>query len=525
MKALLRSVHSFLTLVGRITLVASVMLAIISSFTFFISKDKPKIDFNLSIQETRSEFYRIFNNPELSKTKENRQMLAIYRTSICGLVGEGCTDNPSDGDKNINSSLFGMIGGAIAYPFSNAPASGMYWTRMGLENMGFIPKTYAAQGIGFSGLYPIISIWKLMRDAALLIIVLVIVSIGFLIMFRVKINAQTVVTLENSLPRIVIALILIVFSFPIGGFMIDMMYVVSALAISLLSSNTVYNIAPGSYQAMLFGGSTSKLFDVIFWNSDAINIGQAIFSIMPLVVNLTVRVGLIVLADFLLFKALPSPVKAAAQNTDTPLIETVKWQIFMYVLVTVVAILAPLILSLLIILFTSLAVFIRIFIAIFKAYIKILLRIIFSPMILMLEAIPGRKMFSGWVRGLIGDLMIIPITVILAMVSTIIVNIPREAGALWQPPFIHASPARAIYVLIGMGILYAIPNIHKMAKQFIGIKEQPSGMGLGLFTGGLTGVGGTAMEQFSKLGGVGHALSMFDKNNGPIGKLLTKFKK
>ena len=137
----------------------------------------------------------------------------------------------------------------------------------------------------------------------------------------------------------------------------------------------------------------------------------------------------------------------------------------------------------------------------------------------MLEAIHGRKMFSNWMRGLVGDLLIIPITVVFAMVSTIIVNIPREAGVLWQPPFIHTSPARAIYVLIGIGILYAIPNIHKMAKQFIGIKEQPSGMGLGLFMGGITGVGGTAMEQFSKLGGVGHALSMFEKGK-PLGKLI-----
>ncbi len=519
MKALLRSAHSLLTLVGRVALVVSVLVVIISTFTFFISKDKATIDLGLSLKETRSEFYQIFNNPELKKTKENRQMLAIYRTSVCGLVGEGCTNNPTDGDKNINSSLFGMIGGALAYPFSNAPASGMYWTRMGLEDVGFIPKTYAAQGIGFSGLYPIISIWKIMRDAALLIIVLVIVSIGFLIMFRVKINAQTIVTLENSLPRIVIALILIVFSFPLAGFMIDMMYVVSALAISLLSANTAYSIAPGPYQAMLFGGGSGKLFDMIFWNSDALNIGQALFSIMPLAVNLTVRVSLIIAANFFLFKMFPSPVKVAGESILIPVVNTVKDHIIAFVFVTLAAILAPLILSLLIILLTGLAVFIRLFIAIFKAYIKILLRIIFSPLILMLEAIPGRKMFSNWMRGLVGDLLIIPITVVFAMVSTIIVNIPREAGVLWQPPFIHTSPARAIYVLIGMGILYAIPNIHKMAKQFIGIKEQPSGMGLGLFMGGITGVGGTAMEQFSKLGGVGHALSMFEKGK-PLGKLI-----
>lgn len=131
----------------------------------------------------------------------------------------------------------------------------------------------------------------------------------------------------------------------------------------------------------------------------------------------------------------------------------------------------------------------------------------------MLDAIPGRKMFSQWIRGLIGDLMVIPITLVLIMLSTMIVNLPRGAGSLWLPPFIYAQQTRAIYVLIGMGILYSIPTVYKMAKELIGIKEKPSGLGLGLFLGGIGGVGATGMGALSKFSSIKYATSGFSSDN------------
>ncbi len=522
MKALLRSVNSFLSLLGKISLVVSVTFAIIAAFSYFISQDRPKIDTQKTVLETRKQFYEIFNDSSLVKTKTDKHVMALYRVGICGLVGEGCTDNPADGDRNMQSSLFGMVGSAIAYPFSNPPASGMYWTRTGLEQVGFIPKTYAAQGIGFAGLQPILPIWKLMRDAALLLIVLVVVFIGFLIMFRFKINAQTVVSLENSLPRIVIALILIVFSFPIAGFLIDMMYVITALGVSLIASNSVFNIDPATYHSRLFGGNTGSLFNLVFWNADALNLGPALFSILPSFVNVIIRVS-IVIGGMWLIKRLSAPV-ATAIESKTDVIEAVLKFVGMTALIVIFSTLAPLLLSLIIILLTGLAVFIRIFIIIFKAYIKILLRIMFAPLILMLDAIPGRKMFSNWVRGLIGDLMIVPITVIFIMLSTVIVNLPNDSTVLWQPPFLYSQQARAIYVLIGMGILYAIPNVYKMAKQMIGIKEQQgSGLGLGLFLGGIGGVGGAATGILGKYHTYGLPLSKLGdmmKGDSPLKKKL-----
>jgi hypothetical protein len=65
------------------------------------------------------------------------------------------------------------------------------------------------------------SLWSKTRDLAYLGFVVIMIGIGFMIMFRSKIGGQALVTVGNSIPRIVIALVLVTFSFAIIGLIID----------------------------------------------------------------------------------------------------------------------------------------------------------------------------------------------------------------------------------------------------------------------------------------------------------------
>jgi hypothetical protein len=81
-----------------------------------------------------------------------------------------------------------------------------------------------AEASGFSDLTkaePIFTIWKNARNAAYALSIVALVIVGFLIMFRTKIDAKTSISLTNTLPKIVIMLLLITFSFAIAGLMID----------------------------------------------------------------------------------------------------------------------------------------------------------------------------------------------------------------------------------------------------------------------------------------------------------------
>ncbi|MCH8821232.1 hypothetical protein IID23_01790, partial [Patescibacteria group bacterium] len=80
----------------------------------------------------------------------------------------------------------------------------------------------------------ILGIWLRVRNVAYALSAVVLMIIGFMIMLRWRLDPRTVVTVQNSLPRIVIALILITFSFAISGFMIDITRLITQLVMSLI---------------------------------------------------------------------------------------------------------------------------------------------------------------------------------------------------------------------------------------------------------------------------------------------------
>lgn len=69
---------------------------------------------------------------------------------------------------------------------------------------------------------PILALWQLTRNLAYVIFVLMLVVFGFMVMFRYKINPQTVITVQEALPKVVINLLLITFSYPIGVLAINL---------------------------------------------------------------------------------------------------------------------------------------------------------------------------------------------------------------------------------------------------------------------------------------------------------------
>jgi len=138
----------------------------------------------------------------------------------------------------INSSPSTMLA-----MFTDRPVSSAEYIKYVAGNMNLIPDAQA-QGFGFSGLNPVLTVWRAMRDAAYLILVLIILVMAFMIMFRIKLSPQTVITVQSAIPRVVVALILITFSYAIAGFLIDLMYVVIALISLIIVSSgiTTFNI-------------------------------------------------------------------------------------------------------------------------------------------------------------------------------------------------------------------------------------------------------------------------------------------
>lgn len=102
--------------------------------------------------------------------------------------------------------------------------------------------------------------------------VVVIIAMAFMIMFRVKISPQLVISVQSALPRVVSALVLITFSYAIAGFLVDLMYVVVGAFAAMIGigGTTISTSNIGDLFAQLTSGNG-------LWS---ISVGLLIFAIL-----------------------------------------------------------------------------------------------------------------------------------------------------------------------------------------------------------------------------------------------------
>lgn len=530
----LHGLKKIISVSKKIFFVIFVYLAVISLFFYLFNKDKIKINQNLK-EKNRQEIYSFIHNDELNKTKEGKLTIAFYKTLMCGMVGEACTDNPTDGDKNFKNSAVGFISNLIVFPYANPPASGIFWVSDTLKNAGLIPKTYAAEGIGLAAIMPLMSIWKAFRDISYMLLVLVLITIGFLIMFRTKINPQTVITVENALPKIVIAMIFITFSFPIAGFLIDLMYVLIIIVIQILSPQLIETKIIDNTQKLVsqyLNPSFGSIFPPNFFQN-YFPIGIDMYNILPEGIKLILTPIMQFIAGMIaigIAKTLGSSEKGPAgtfaeflENIGVATFSLGKLPRLIGVILDILIFGAlaifgmPLLLGILVF-FTLIFVIFRIFFALLFDYVSIILLIIFSPIILIFEALPGKNTFSFWIKNLMANLLGFVAVITLILISSLIgatFNSLSKNSTVWAPPFIFGINAYSLSGLIGLGIFLLIPDLLKMIKGAVGAKGLPINLGLGTFFGGVGAAYGGAMGSLQQFSG----LAQFPGISTVIGKV------
>lgn len=101
-----------------------------------------------------------------------------------------------------------------------------------------IPTVKAQSSSGAEVLSPMLSIWKSMRNIAYILMAGLSMIAGIMIILRKKIDAKTSVTAMYMLPRMVISLILITFSYPIAALILDLSFALTGIVISTILGTT-----------------------------------------------------------------------------------------------------------------------------------------------------------------------------------------------------------------------------------------------------------------------------------------------
>ena len=119
--------------------------------------------------------------------------------------------------------------------FTDKIASGVDEVKYVASKFSLSSPAYA-QGLGYDklGLGTIRSLWIASRNLAYLISTIILIAAGFMVIFRTRISPQVSVTVQMIIPRLVISLVLVTFSYAIAGFVIDLMYVLIAAVIGFI---------------------------------------------------------------------------------------------------------------------------------------------------------------------------------------------------------------------------------------------------------------------------------------------------
>ena len=158
-------------------------------------------------RQTTTSFMREVEEGPVSRVDDQRFSVSqVSKTfsAVGGLILDPAGKNQAAAIPSLNKAI-ALLGG-------NQPVTTQQYLAYMGSKAGFVDQAYAQSTAGgYTILEPIRQLWVASRNVAYLITSLTLVVIGFMIMLRKKIDAQTVIGIEQALPNLVITLLLITF--------------------------------------------------------------------------------------------------------------------------------------------------------------------------------------------------------------------------------------------------------------------------------------------------------------------------
>jgi len=307
-------------------------------------------------------------------------------------------------------------------------------------------------------------------------------------------------TIQNQVPKIILALILITFSYAIAGFLIDIMYLSIYLVVHIFDSQklaTVKNMSNPFTAISGLGGinnianpisdSVVSVFASIFDGGHGKSIARIVTTIMGTFLGekagggIASMVGAIIggvgvgvatggagapagaMTGATIGKIAGGLIGGVIGATKGPEILQFVAGIIIYIVI-VIAIFRALLMT---------------WIALIKAYVFILIDVIFAPIFIVGGLVPGATTggFTAWIRSLLGNLAAFPTVLILFMIgSTIQSQIPNNsATGNFVPPLVGGlgdGTGEMIAGIIGLGIILIMPESVNLAKAFFKAPER-----------------------------------------------------
>lgn len=463
-------------------------------------------------------------NASLGNSSTSQKAVACFLTNsgdvntcieaLRGLLTTASPQTPVAQSPPKNESLLSLV-------FADRPFSGISYVKEKVHKFSLVPEAQAqTPGFGFKALEPVQDMWRASRDVSFGLFVLVTIVFAFMIMFRVKISPQVVISVQSAIPKIFIALILTTFSYAIAGFLVDLMYVVIGIFGLILpqfipSSNMTASQAFG----ILTGVSTESGTQLGFFGLMGYSVAFITSFMLALVVLLAQYVSGIVLV--------------LATALSGALTGGLMWLLFILILI-VIAIICV---------WNTL----KAFWMLLKAFTNILLLTVFAPLQFTLGTlIPGLG-FSSWLKSFVANLGTFVGTGVMMFLALIFLNqawykTGFDTSGFWLhvvfgplgpssnsispywPPLLGSSSGDTSIGLLFLGaslvMFTLIPKVADIIQGFMSGKPFAYGSAVGETVAPLSTIGGFVMGGIQK----GAQGAIGDAAQRQLGNIVSRFR-
>lgn len=397
----------------------------------------------------------------------------------------------------IPGGAFGTMNQMIA-SLNTPPASGVEYIAQIKDS--FLGKPAYAQGAGFTGLQFLLPLWRGFRNVTYVFSSIIFITIGIMIMLRVKISPQAVVTVQSAIPKLITTLILVTFSYAIAGLVIDLCNLIQALVVALLFSVKGVPITNSLFPGW-WGSGIPVVSDILngigaiftpenfnyssLSNPDLRDLQMLTYRAAPGWLSLVMLGGLLgsIIVGFFVGGF------GSIFGTTTNWIGDMAGRVIGGGLGGLIGgLLIPIILCIIIAIWL-----IKLYFGLLTNYVTIIFKIVLAPLEIGIGAFPNSKMgFSTWILDIIANMAVFPVVGIFLILLNMIIdavsvsNVGSTGGIfsspVWAPSLISAggiSPS-IIGAAIGIAGLALLSKLPTMVPQFIFmIKPSPWGQAIG----------------------------------------------
>ncbi|MBD3363047.1 hypothetical protein GF362_04980 [Candidatus Dojkabacteria bacterium] len=351
-------------------------------------------------------------------------------------------------------------------------------------------------GLGYNILQPIRTFWSMNRNIAYGFEIIIIFVIAFLMLFRQKLGGQEVVSLLNSIPSIILSLILITFSYPLSGLFIDVITVGANLVQSILVSspgapgyNTVWNgelvystFDKDSQMTVYLRTAHNKAIDILPGGDDVpeldikeaktgLQIDDPLVSVWLVFGTANLDVEPADLEDNAIFPSSSvliarSPIGGVVNSLKDFLVDSDAASTLASGLLTIIFSFAAFMAS------------IKIFFSLLKSWATLIIYPIVSPFLFLIAAIPSQtaKIIQSYIKTMLSASLSFVAVYAVFLFIIVISNEPLIHTFKFTPPLLGytgvddagvGAGGQIVRTLLGFGLFMATPMIPDGIKQLI----------------------------------------------------------